>query len=246
MVSYYYYAVAFGAESPFLKPYGGNLVAYLVVGLSLNSLLAYSLSGPFKTVQSLYSGKIGSFGTFVSLADYYEMANIPINLYLMTEMSYGYLQSLIFTTFYLIFGAIFFGFNIQGPIDYLGLMVCLIVGILATLGIGFISASMIWVLDIWYGQEPIQWLVGIIVNIASGIYFPPEVLPPFLKFFSDILPQTYTLRIARLVTLSRTPLVELAPDITILATEAVVLVSMGYFLLKHSFRVAKIKGSLIR
>jgi len=60
------------------------------------------------------------------------------------------------------------------------------------------------------------------------------------------LSKTYTLRIARLVTLSRIPLVELVPDIMILATEAVFLVSIGYFLLKRSFRVAKIKGSLIR
>jgi len=246
MLTYYYYAITFGAESPFLKPYGGNFVAFLLVGLSLNSLLTYSLTGPFRNVQLLYSGKVGSFGAFVSLADYYEMANIPISLYLVTEMSYGYLQSLIFTIFYLVLGIVFFGLPIKSSIDYPGLIATLILGILATLGIGLISASMTWILDIWYGQEPIQWFVNIIAGIVSGIYFPPEVLPSLLQIFSYVLPQTYTLKIARLIILSKAVLTELIPDIAILVIEAITLVTVGYFLLEYSFKVAKKKGSLIR
>jgi len=246
LLTYYYYAVTFGAESPFLKPYGGNFMAFFLLGLSLNTFLTYSLTGPPNLIRRLYMGRMGVFGTFISAADYYELANVPVMLYLVTELLYGFFQNLVYSAFYLIFGIIFLGFSIKLPADYIGLLIILSLGILASLGIGLISASMIWIADIWYGQEPIQWFLSLLSNLISGVYFPPEVLPSFLQILAFMLPQTHTLRIIRLIILRGVAMRELVLEVILLVAESALLMTLGLILFKHSLKIAKRKGGLIR
>jgi len=167
-------------------------------------------------------------------------------LYLVTELLYGFFRNLVYSAFYLLCGIIFLGFSAELPADYMGLLITLGLGILAALGIGFISASMIWIADIWHGQEPIQWFLSLLSNLVSGVYFPPEVLPSFLQILAFMLPQTHTLRIARLIILRGMTMGELVPDIVLLVAEGALLMTLGLILFKHSLKIAKRKGGLIR
>ncbi|CAK0756357.1 membrane hypothetical protein [Gammaproteobacteria bacterium] len=56
-----------------------------------------------------------------------------------------------------------------------------------TAGIGLISAA--FVLEFKKG-DPIAWIMSALTWMMSGVYFPREVLPPFMRFAGDLLPMT--------------------------------------------------------
>jgi ABC-type multidrug transport system permease subunit len=52
---------------------------------------------------------------------------------------------------------------------------------------------MITILGAWKGIEPVRWLVGVLTELVSSVYFPVEVLPEQLQAVSQLLPQTYAM-----------------------------------------------------
>ncbi|RLE94025.1 MAG: hypothetical protein DRN04_04885 [Thermoprotei archaeon] len=67
-------------------------------------------------------------------------------------------------------------------------------------------------------------------KIASGLYFPVDVLPKTLQYASLLLPHTYTLKVVREALLLNTPTSALLADLCILSIQAILLAPLGYVL----------------
>ena len=242
LATYYFVAAMFGSSSPFLQAYGGNFTAYLILGMGLNGFLTLSLNGLYNVIADIYSSYFWSGGRKLTTIDYLTLANIPVSIWIFSELLWMYFQTGINLAAYLVGGTVFFGLPMDITANWTGAVIAMLLGILATTGVGLISASMVYLVDAWHGQEPIQWTINLLAGIVSGVYFPPEILPEWLKTISCYLPQTYTLRAARLAILQGYNIGLLLPDITVLAIFAL-LFPTGIIIFKWSGEFAKKKIS---
>ncbi|MFQ6044184.1 MAG: ABC transporter permease [Candidatus Poribacteria bacterium] len=245
LATWVYYGKAFGGNSPLLRPYGGDFLAYIILGMSFNQLLMFSMSGIYYRIRNLHTGSWSSFGVRMSLAEYIAVARIPMFIYLSSSIFWGYCQSFIKMIIYIGAGVFLFKMQLIRPeANYIGTVFFILLGISATIGLGLISASMVWFAGAWHGNEPIQWLVGMMVSIASGVYFPPEVLPDWLSRAAQLLPQTHSLRAARLAILQGYSIGQLRKEILFLLILTIVLLTAGILLFRYSQEIAKRRGAL--
>lgn len=107
--------------------------------------------------------------------------------WILAMMGGGFIKT-IFTLFFGAFvGWLFFGVNVfnMGPclLPLVGL--CILSGWV----IGFLGAGLV----IYKGPklQQVPWIIIMIWAILSSIYYPLDVLPGFLRFFSLILPMSY-------------------------------------------------------
>jgi ABC-type multidrug transport system permease subunit len=245
IAGWYFFAKVFGRESPFLKPYGGSFIAYLILGMGIYPFFNTVLNQPYSLINICYSSSFVAGGVRMGWADYLQLAGIPIPIYMASEMLITLFQHIITLGVYLFAGIFIFGMQMPGHPNYLAAFLAVFLGMLAVLGIGLISASMIWIAGAWHGEEPIQWAVSMLAGLISGVYFPPEVLPKPLLALSQFLPQTYALRIARLSILKGYSISQLSPDFLILLLFCVILLPLGIVILHYSLKLAKKRGSLM-
>ncbi len=114
------------------------------------------------------------------------------------------------------FGTYFFGFHMIGNYFYFA-VVC-IVGILIFLGIGFAIAG-------WAKDEtqvaPVANLIQLPMLLLSGIFFPRDGFPSWLKLVTDYFPLTYVSHSLRKIANEGVSLIQLPAD----------LIGMGVWLL---------------
>lgn len=245
LATWVFYGKAFGGNSPLLRPYGGDFRAYIILGMSFNQLLMFSMSGIHYRVRNLYLSGWSSFGVRMSLAEYVAVARIPMFIYLSSSIFWGYCQSFIKMIIYIGAGVLLFKMQLIRPgANYGVAALFILLGISSTIGLGLISASMVWFAGAWHGNEPIQWLVGMMVSIASGVYFPPEVLPNWLEKTAQLLPQTHSLKATRLAILQGYSIGKLRKEILFLLVLTVVLLTTGILLFRYSQEIAKRRGAL--
>ena len=244
LATWVYFGKALGSESPFLRPYGGDFLAYLILGMSFNAFLSYSLGGIYDIVSVLYTGSWSAFGVRMSMAEYISIARIPLSIWIVSRMSWGYFVSFLRLIVYVGAGVLLFGMRLNPSANYgLGVL-ALLLGICSAIGLGMISASMIWLVGAWHGNEPIRWFVRLLVNLASGVYFPPEVLPGWIRGVAELLPQTHSLRAARLAILRGASFGELGWEFLVLSLMALLLLCGGGFLFRYSQELARRRGAL--
>ena len=243
-----FYARAFGNQAPFLQAYGGDVVAYLILGVAVTPLLQQTMRQFYHQVKSLYAGSWSSSGVRLSMAEYLAMAKIPLGTYLAAQMFWGYATQFVHFGLYLAAGWAWFGFHPQPGARYDLAALALLLGLLATAGMGLISASMVWLINAWHNTEPVHWLIGVLVPLVCGSYFPPSVLPGWLQVVSAWLPQTYALDAIRRSVLGTSgdpgTMDAVVGDLARLAVFAVVLLATGALLFRRSLQVGRRRAAL--
>jgi ABC-2 type transport system permease protein len=106
---------------------------------------------------------------------------------------------------------LFFGVRLNGNPWLLALM--LLACIPAIYGMGFAFASLvIWVKE----ANTFVFLVRGLVMIFCGVTYPVVLLPEWMRWFANVLPQTYMIHGMRSAALANASLVDLLPDLTML------------------------------
>ncbi len=243
---YFFLAQSFGGQAPFLRAYGGDYVGYLIIGVAGQALLGHATSSVYSTVLAMYRGSWTSSGVRLAMADYVEMAQLPLSAYICAHTAWGYIQTFLRIVIYLVAGAAVFGMRPHADAQYGVAVAAIALGVAACIGISLISAGMIWLLGAWHGNEPTQWALATIVPLTAGVYFPSEALPPLLRTLAELLPQTHALRAARFAALggSQYDMAAALPEIGILAASAAGLLLVGGFLFRRALRMARVAGSL--
>ncbi|HEX8033304.1 MAG TPA: ABC transporter permease [Ktedonobacterales bacterium] len=172
-----------GQAAQLLGPaYGTNYMSFVVVGITVNVFINTNLSDPYIRIQRSY---------FNGTMDLFLLS--PMSIYtpllgLMTKSIIDDYPRLFFTFG---FGMLFFGatFNFASwPLALLFTALFLAAGF----GIGLISASSFYLLNIKKGVEPVQFVVqDLLATLLAGAYYPITVLPRPLQWLACLIPHTY-------------------------------------------------------
>jgi ABC-2 type transport system permease protein len=241
--------VAGEAVKASLNPYGGDYVSYVILGIIFNEIMSTSLSAPYwGTMDAFWNGRL----------EILMISPISTPLFV-TGTSIGrYVRSFINVVFYLVFGILLFGLKVGGTINYGLAILYILVAALACTGLGLMGASLIFLIEARGGEDPIRWIVGILVSLASGVYYPLSILPTWMQWLGCLIPQTYALDAARRSMIGGTIGAKTLPihgmfaanpmlvDMMALIAFSFVTLPLGWWMYNQGVRRAKTDGRLSR
>jgi len=230
--SFYFLAklVGFQGNNPYLAPYGGNYMVFLIIGIIFQSFVTVS--------QTSFSQSIRNeqyMGTLESLL----LSKTPLYKILTYSSLWTFLFTAINTGVILAIAIIVFRVDLN--VNLLASAIILLLSIVSLAGIGMISAGIIMVTK---QGDPISWFVSIISAFLSGVYYPIEVLPKFLKNLALILPNTHALIALRQTLINHYSIAQVRSQIFLLLIFALVTIPLGILAFKKGFDRARREGSL--
>lgn len=178
-----------------------DIVAYIVLGMGVNTVLRSALVHLYWAVHGLYSGYLESGGFRMRYWEYYSLAGIPRYVAILGFMLFDSMRSLVSLVLYLLVGSLLFGISFGGLQSYAPAILLLVAGYLATFTLGIFVACTFWFF-VRYREltlNPFIWVIDVLVPVVCGIYYPRNVLPRFLAHIGDFLPQTYAIEGLRAV-----------------------------------------------
>jgi ABC-2 type transport system permease protein len=116
-----------------------------------------------------------------------------------------------------------------------------LLSILTFVSFGVLSAATV----VWLKKgDPITWLLSGAGAILGGAYFPVQVMPPWIREISRLLPITYSLDALRLTMLRGYSLAMVAKPVSILAAMTAILFPASILLFAVAVRTARKEGTL--
>jgi ABC-2 type transport system permease protein len=162
--------------------YGTNYMSFVVIGVTVNVFIATNLSDPFFRIQRSY---------FTGTMDLFLLSPMSIYTPLLGLMARSVLDDYPRLFFTFGFGMLLFGatFNFTfWPLSLLFTVLFLAAGF----GMGMLSASSFYLLDIKRGTEPIQFVIQqLLATLLAGTYYPITVLPTSLQCIACLITHTY-------------------------------------------------------
>ncbi len=136
-----------------------------------------------------------------------------------------------------------------------GILVVLVVGSLAFMGLG-LMAAVLPVMSPEHGSQATNIVQGVLL-LVSGVYYPVEVLPFWVQPLSVISPATYALSASRKLLgvtapgstethLNGASLASVLPELGILVLMGIILIPIGLFVFHQAEAWAKRTGKLKR
>ena len=232
--TFYFLSLLFGsALVPQLEQYGGDYFSFVLIGLAFSGFMGLSLS---------------SFAT--SIRESQVMGTLEIMLLSPTRLSaivlssslWSYVLTTIRVVFYLLLGALIFGFSISQA-NFITALVVLVLSITSFSGIGILSAAIVLIVK---KGDPVAWALGGVSSLLAGVYYPITVLPDWLEPVSRFLPLTYALDGMRMAMLTDASLYEIRLDILALLGFTLVLTPLAFLVFRKALKRAKMEGSLIQ
>jgi ABC-2 type transport system permease protein len=145
----------------------------------------------------------------------------------------------------LLFGvvALFFSLDLSHA-DFLAALVLLLVASFSFIGIGMMTA----VLPLISPEKGTQlgFMAQGILLVVSGVYYPVDVLPEWMQFFSKISPATYALDGLRDAILDGDGLSAMGDELWPLVVIGIVSIPLGLWVFRRGERYAKQHGKLKR
>jgi ABC-2 type transport system permease protein len=231
--------------------YGTNYMSFIVVGVTVNVFINTNLVDPYIRIQRSY---------FNGTMDLFLLSPMSIYTPLLGLMSKSAIDDYPRLFFTFGFGMLLFGatFNFAAwPLALLFTALLLAAGF----GIGLISASSFYVLDIKKGTEPVQFVVQqILATLLAGTYYPVTVLPRPLQWVACLIPHTYAFDALRRlldpgaqVGYPVLPLQQVLPGLSPVAVDGLALLALsalllplGFFLYGRGIERARRDGTLTR
>ncbi len=233
-----------------IQPYGNNYVSFVVLGLSAYYISYTNLGDPYDRVSRIYWN-----GTM----DLYLLSPLSLITPIIGIMYRSVLDDYPRVLLAFLFGALFFGarFTFLQPLSII--LIIILLGI-STFGIGMMSASSFFLLNLKVGTEPVKFIFqDIIVALAAGYFYPISILPYSLQMLSSVLPHTYALDALRRLMIPQgnltipvlplqkvwnIPPIEL--DIIVLFVMSVAFLYSGFYLYIKGVEKARRNGTLTR
>lgn len=229
--SLYFLGELFGNGSPLLRRFGGGYFRFALVGVAVSVPLRMGMAGVTRRVrelqlmgglETLASAPVSPFGSVLLLALYPLLASVLRGAALFF-LGIG------------VFGARFPGASVSGA------LAALVLGTVAYLGFGILSASFVIV---YKRGDPVAWAVDALTFLVSGIFYPVEVLPAVLRPVATLVPATHALHALRRALLEGASVTQLAGPLATLAVFAAVVLPLSAAALRAALRKAARDGTL--
>jgi ABC-2 type transport system permease protein len=219
-----------GNSFPALEQYGGNLLAYLIIGTAFTSFVGVSLHSFQGTIRGEQQ-----MGTL----EYLLISNTRLELILIYSGFMNFLQA--FINVALLLALVTFVFNIPLGINLPGALLAMALTVTSLSGIGLMSAGIIIITKV---GDPITWAFTTLTGLLSGVLFPVEYLPKYLQVISAVLPTTHALHALRLSLIQNAGVSEIMPQIFFLFIISLISIPLGFIIVRIGFNQARRVGSL--
>lgn len=227
----YYVSRIFLGQAELFKNWRDPLAAW-ITGLAV---LNYFMTNFSSLATAIRSEQLQ--GTLESVL----MTPISVPGLIVASSTLSFIEATLYSSLYLVFGALFFGVTYQGSYLLAFLILMLTTMVFASLGI--LSASFAIVFK---KGDPIAVLAGTGTAVFSGVFFPPQLLPDTMQKISKLLPATYGLEAIRGVLIENNGLTETRGPIMTLLAFLVILLPISLWIFSRAVRRAKREGSLIQ
>jgi ABC-2 type transport system permease protein len=232
VVSLYFFARFVGsAPNAHLQRYGGDYLAFGLVGLLVSDLQ--------------YVG-VTSLGQRVRMAQLMgfleaELATpAPAWMVLGAAPVYEFGSALLRSTFYMVGASLLLGVSF-GRAQPASVALVIPFVLVAFVGLGLLTAAGTMLTR---RSNPVAMVLGAASLFLSGVIYPVTVLPPWLQSAGRLLPLTHALEALRLALLTGASPNELAPSLGALALFGCLLTPAGLGLFVYALRRARVDGSL--
>ncbi|MDO8947200.1 MAG: ABC transporter permease [Desulfocapsaceae bacterium] len=221
-----------GQNLPALSPYGGDFFAFVLIGIAFTDYLTISTTTFANEIRNAQM-----VGTLEALL----VTPTSMTTILLSSYGYNLLATSLRVIFYLLFGTLIFGVQLQLP-GFATFLITFFLTLLPFFGLGLLSAAFIIVFK---QGNPISTFLAMSSGLLGGMLYPVSVLPAWLKPFSAMLPITHGLEAMRQVLLNGAGIVEIRKQLLILALFSILLLAIGIYALYASLKVARKEGSLL-
>jgi ABC-2 type transport system permease protein len=221
-------------ESPALEkllPPGTNYFSFALVGVAFFDYMSVALSTFDGSLQEARQN-----GTLENLL----VTQTSLPVILAGSSLYPFALMSLRTAIYIGWGAILFGFPLQGA-NWFGALLVLGASVLAFSGLGILSASY---LLIFKRGNPVNWAILGLSSVVGGMMYPISVLPVWLQYVARLTPVTYSLEGMRAAILSHASTRQLLPSIAELLLFAAILLPFSFAIFSWALRRTKVTGTL--
>ena len=229
-----FYFLSRFVQSPALEkslPPGTNYFSFALVGIAFFDYLSVGLSTFDASLEEARQN-----GTLENLL----VTQTSLPVILAGSSLYPFVLMSLRTAIYIGWGAVLFGFPLQGA-NWLGALLVLGASVLAFSGLGILSASY---LLIFKRGNPVNWAILGLSTVVGGMMYPISVLPVWLQYVARLIPVTYSLEGMRAAILGHASTRELLPSIAVLLLFAVLLLPISFAIFSWALRRTKITGTL--
>jgi len=216
---------------PALEPYGGNFLAFLLIGIALTDCAGVSL---LTFAREIREGQLT--GTLEATL----LSPVRLPAILICTSLWSYFFSVIRFVLYLGIGAVLYGVSLQHA-NLPAAAILFLLTILCFMGIGILWAAIVMVVK---RGDTIITTLGYTVLLLGGVLFPSAVLPSWLQKLAALVPLKHALDGMRLALLVGTPLSELNGIMFKLGIFTAVLLPAGFVAFHIAIQMAKQNGSL--
>jgi ABC-2 type transport system permease protein len=229
-----FYFLSRFVQSPTLErslPPGTTYFSFALVGIAFFDYLSVGLSTFDASLQEARQN-----GTLENLL----VTQTSLPVILAGSSLYPFVLMSLRTAIYIGWGAVLFGFPLQGA-NWLGALLVLGASVLAFSGLGILSASY---LLIFKRGNPVNWAILGLSTVVGGMMYPISVLPAWLQYVARLIPVTYSLEGMRAAILGHASTGELLPPIAVLLLFAALLLPASFAIFSLALRRTKITGTL--
>ena len=210
--------------------YQGDYFAFVLIGLAFNLYVGLGLTAFAEALREAQTT-----GTLEAMM----MTPTPVSLMVVGSAGWSYAFTTLRMVVYLGLGVLL-GMDLGGANWGLA-AVALLLALIAFASIGIIAASVIMVIK---RGDPITALVANVSALVGGVYYPIEVLPPWLQTVAQFVPLTHALRLMRLTLLNGAGWAEVQADFFALTAFALVLFPLSLLTFHYAVNKARRDGSL--
>ncbi len=212
--------------------YGSDYISFLIVGIAIGNLIMPLVQGVERRLNPW---------TLETIL----MTNLSTSVFVIGNVMFNYLFSIITFIPYLVIGVLFFGAKLSVNIP--ATIVAFIISAAILMGLAMISSGLRIVTK---STDPITWAINVLQNLFSGIAFPVVYLDtiffPGVSTFSWFLPQTWVYHLCRLSMLTNPSLTD--PEIAVQFLKglafALILLPIGYRTFNWGVNRSKREGTL--
>lgn len=236
-VGVWYFTARFlnAGASASVAQYGGNYLAYVVVGVLLNQICLAALNGPFTTISEAFWDK---------RLETYRLSIHGIWANVLGRLSWDVGFSLVLQAVALVVLLLAGGLGLHAGINVPLVILACVLLVAANAGLGIAGASLFFLLEVKSGQDPITWAYRYLVMLVSGLYVPLAILPGWLRALGTVLPQTYGFAAVRALVLNGADVHLIAGSLLGLFVTSALACAAGCGMLTWALRRAERRGGI--
>ena len=202
-----------------------DLTTYLIIGLAFNTYLAQALTLVQKTINPWALEEV-------------LVSPTRLSTFIIGSSIWGFIWSTGVVAIYLLIGILAFGVVLS--VNLLGTIIVLALGVAIFIGFSMIGSG---VLILTKQGDPVTALITITTSVFGNVLYPPQIMPPFLRFIAFVTPPYYFFTSIRSMLLGAS-IVSILPDIAILALMCAIVVPAGYAIYAWCFKMARKNNTL--